>query len=381
MHVLIAPNAFKNSLTATEAADAIAAGLRASRFRGTWATCPVGDGGDGTAELLLRHLGGRRITARARDPLGRVVDAQFMLVDQGRCAIIELAEASGLRRLGDHELEPLRATSMGTGDLMKAALDLGVREIVLCVGGSATVDAGAGILQALGGVFRDAAGVPLVSLPDGLRHAVHFDATRLDSRILPCALTVICDVSNPLVGERGAAAVFGPQKGATAETVPLLESALLQFGRVVQAQTQREICMLARGGAAGGVAAGLYGLLDATLVDGIDYVLQRLDFAAALAHADVVITGEGSIDEQTEDGKGPWGVGQRAREKGAFVIGVAGYVPLVPGQRLRACFDVLLPIGHRAMTLADAMAATAANLSRTASELGNLLALREGAAG
>jgi glycerate kinase len=187
----------------------------------------------------------------------------------------------------------------------------------------------------------------------------------------------LCDVTNTLIGARGAAAVFGPQKGATPAAVLVLEKALARLGDVVFAHTGCDIAALERGGAAGGVAAGLCGVLGARLVNGIDYFLSRIDFDAAVAAADVVITGEGSIDDQTAEGKGPWGVAVRARQRGAFVVGLAGQVPLRAGSALRAGFDVLIPIANCAMSVSDAMASTAENLRRTAYVLGNLLALRQ----
>lgn len=375
MHILIAPNAFKHSLSAVDAAAAIAAGLGASRLSGTWAVCPVGDGGDGTADLVLRARGGERRQARARDPLGRHITCEFVLLDEGRTAVIELAEASGLRRLQTHELDPLRASTAGTGELIKCALDCGVREIILCVGGSATVDGGSGLLQALGVGFLDSAGRPLDSLPGQLSDLAAIDLTHVDPRLGERVLTVLCDVTNPLLGERGAAAIFGPQKGATGEAVGALETALARFSEVVLWHTGQDIAKLPRGGAAGGVAAGLAGLLGARLVGGTDYVLQLIDFDAALEGADLVITGEGAIDDQTIDGKAPWGVALRARARGAFVVGMAGRVPLVTSPELRAGFDALLAIGDGVTTMQVALGRTADNLRRTALELGNLLAL------
>ena len=378
MHVLIAPNAFKNSLGAADAALAIADGLRASRFAGTWSLFPVGDGGDGTAELLLRHLGGSRVSALAHDPLGREVDCHFAVLEAGRCAVIELAEASGLRRMQVHELDPLRATSRGTGELIKCALERGVREIILCVGGSATVDGGTGLLQALGVRFLDALGATIEILPEQLTRLAQIEMSHVDRRLAECELTVLCDVANPLVGPRGAAAIFGPQKGATPAAVCALEAGLAHFGEVVRRHTGTDIAGAAGGGAAGGAAAGLHGLLEAELVGGIDYVLRRIGFDAALAGADLVITGEGAIDEQTIEGKAPWGVALRARARGARVVGLAGSVPLAASPELRRGFDALLPIGNGVMTLADALERTADNLRRTACELGNLLALGAG---
>jgi glycerate kinase len=376
MHILIAPNAFKNSLSAADAADAIAQGLAASRFSGTWTLCPVGDGGDGTAELLARQGHGVRVPARVRDPLGREIDAHFALCDDGRTAVVELADASGLKLLAEHELDPLRASTFGTGELIAHALNRGAQEIVVCIGGSATIDGGSGLLRALGVEFQDSEGGVLVT-PESLVRLSHIDTSKAHPGIAACRFTVVCDVANPLLGARGAAAIFGPQKGASGAAVEHLERALARLREVVLSQTGKDIAHVAHGGAAGGVAAGLFGLVDAELIDGIDYVLNRIGFDAALGPADLVVTGEGSIDEQTAEGKGPWGVAVRARRRGVFVVGMAGQVPRIPSAGLGEAFDVLIAIGHRAMPLAEAMSATADNLTRSARELGNLLALGE----
>jgi glycerate kinase len=376
MHILIAPNAFKHSLSATDAANAIARGLASSRFSGTWAVCPVGDGGDGTADLLARHWQGARVPQRVRDPLGREIEAHVALCDAGRTAVIELADASGLRLLGGDELDPLRASTFGTGELIALALDRGVHEIVLCLGGSATVDGGSGLLRALGFEFRDSRGGLLVT-PESLSGLHRIDASHAHAGIAACRFTVVCDVANPLLGDRGAAAIFGPQKGASGAAVRQLERALARLAEVVLSQTGNDIAHVAHGGAAGGVAAGLFGLVNAELVDGIDYVLARIGFDAALGPADLVITGEGSIDEQTAEGKGPWGVAMRARGRGLFVVGLAGRIPRIPSAGLAAAFDALIPIGHGAATLAEALSSTADDLERSARELGNLLALGE----
>ena len=376
MHILIAPNAFKHGLTAAAAALEIARGLESSAFDGTCTQCPVADGGDGTAELLLRHCGGTLVTADAHDPLARPMVAHFGVIDSGRTALLDLADTSGLRLLSGHELNPLRTTTFGTGEVMRQALDHGVQEIILGVGGSATVDGGIGILQALGVRFLDTAGNSLEGLPESLVALSAIDVSALDPRLVACRITILCDVANPLLGPLGAASVYGPQKGAAPPAVRSLEAGLANLRAVAHAQTGRDMGTVPRGGAAGGVAAGLWCVLGANLVDGIDDFLQRVEFDRALQEADVVITGEGRIDEQTAHGKGPWGVAQRARAHGAFVIGLAGEVPLVPSPTLRAGFDVLMAIGNRAMSVTEAIECTGENLRRTASDLGNLLAWR-----
>ena len=376
MHILIAPNAFKHGLTATQAAHEIERGLRSSAFTGSCIQCPVGDGGDGTAELLLRHFHGETVAAAAKDPLGRDMVAHFGLIDAGRTAVLDLADTSGLRLLSDNELDPLRTTTFGTGLVIRQALDRGVQEIILGVGGSATVDGGVGLLTALGARFLNARGEALSALPQSLDQLAAIDLTAVDARLASRRLTILCDVTNPLLGPEGAASIYGPQKGAAPDAVRVLEAGLARLRAVTFQQTGLDIGAQARGGAAGGVAAGLWGLLGAHLVHGIDDFLRRVEFDRALQGVDVVITGEGRIDEQTAQGKGPWGVAQRARAHGAFVVGLAGEVPLVASPALRAGFDVLSAIGNRIMTASEAIACTADNLCRTACDIGNLLAFR-----
>ena len=374
MHVLIAPNAFKNSLSATEAAQAIQRGLPPTF---TTECFPIGDGGDGTGDLLIERLGGQRITAQARDPFGRPISTYWGLADNGHTAIIEMANASGLRLLDRNELDPLKASSIGTGELILAALDRNVDRIILGMGGSATVDGGTGILQALGVKFLNANGQSLKNLPGNLTDLEVIDMEGLDPRLRKVELTVLCDVANPLTGPQGAAAVFGPQKGASEQAVQHLDACLGQLARVIHSQTGRALSSLPRAGTAGGAAGGLYGILEARLVSGIDYFLEITGFETALDRCDWVITGEGSIDEQTLQGKAPHGVATRAKKKNKPVIALAGKVPLHEIPELKEYFDVLLPISHAPVDLPTALRNTADDLHRTAAQLGNLITASE----
>lgn len=376
MHILIAPNAFKNSLDAVAAAEAIRNGLRQSKLKCTCECFPVGDGGDGTAILLIQKCGGTIIPAEVHDPLGRKIRAAFGLIDNGNTAVIEMADASGLRLLRHEEFDPLHATTFGTGELIRCALDRGVNKIIIGIGGSATVDGATGILQALGVRFLNAGGKILSNLPEDLADLESIDLSGLDQRISRCALTVLCDVENSLLGEEGAAKVFGPQKGATGPAIKKLEAALAKLRDVLFRQTGKDLAVIKHGGAAGGVAAGLQGFLNATLVKGIDYFLDITGFEDALQKTDLVITGEGSIDEQTLRGKGPFGVALRAREKNVPVIGLAGRVALEADAPLRQYFIQLLAIGHAPVEMDKAMQNTAEDLQRTAMELGNQLAVK-----
>jgi len=376
VHILIAPNAFKNSLDATAAAEAIREGLNQSKLKCTCECFPVGDGGDGTATLLIQKCGGTIVPAEVHDPLGRKIRAAFGLIDNGETAVIEMADASGLRLLRCDEFDPLHATTFGTGELIKCALDKGVNKIIIGIGGSATVDGATGILQALGIRFLDAGGKILSNLPEELADLESIDLSGLDQRISRCALIVLCDVENSLLGEQGAAKVFGPQKGATGPVVKKLEAALAKLRDVIFRQTGKDLAAIKHGGAAGGVAAGLQGFLNATLVNGIDHFLDITGFEDALQKADLVITGEGGIDEQTMRGKGPFGVALRARGKNIPVIGLAGRVALEADAPLRQYFAQLLAIGHSSVELDKALQNTAQDLQRTAMELGNRLAVK-----
>ncbi|HEY4108507.1 glycerate kinase [Puia sp.] len=407
MHILIAPNAYKNSLTAAEAADAIHAGLQESSLDCHCECFPIADGGDGTGSLLLKRSKGISIDVSVQDPLGRPITAPFGWIDPSTSpvseqptaisepptAIIELADASGLRLLQTGEANALRASTTGTGQLLKAALDKGARRIILCIGGSATVDGGIGILSALGARFLDSSDNPLPPIPEKLPELKRIDLSGLHPSLFDAAtgsatrtgmaadagtrIIVLCDVDNTLLGPAGSAAVFGPQKGAsTPEMVRQLDTALSHLRDIVLDTTGKDMASVRYGGAAGGTAAGLYALLNAQLVNGADFFLQYTGFDASLEKAGLVITGEGSIDEQTLQGKGPFAVAKKARRYKIPVIGLAGKLPPEPSPELMEYFDALLPIGHAPQSLEEALLNTAADLRQTATTLGDLLALR-----
>ena len=377
MHLLISPNAFKHSLNAEEAALAIQQGLMQSKLQCECECFPIGDGGDGTGELIIRKCGGEFVNAATHDALGRKINASFGLIDEGRTAVIEMANASGIRLLQPDELDPLHATSFGTGEQIKAALDKDAKKIIIGMGGSATVDGGCGILKALGVRFLNAAKQELQELPASLTELASIDVSGLDERILDCEVIVLCDVDNILLGDQGSATIFGPQKGASVDDVKKLDSALGKLAEVALQQTGNDMSAIKYGGTAGGAAAGLYAFLNAQLVNGIDHFLDLTGFDTALDKTDLVITGEGSIDEQTLQGKGPFGVAYRAKLKGVPVIGLAGKVPIVRNKNLQKYFNVLLPIAHQPSDLATALACTAGNLIRTSAELGNIFAMQK----
>ena len=376
MHILIAPNAFKNSLDALAVAEAIGNGLQQSKLNCSIEYFPIGDGGDGTAELIVQKHNGTIINAEVHDALGRKINASFGLIDEDNTAVIELADASGIRLLQPHELNPLHATTYGTGELIKNALDKRVSRIIICIGGSATVDGGTGILQALGIHFLNNKNEILKELPESLINLAAINLSGLDKRILNCELIILCDVENKLLGENGAAKIFGPQKGATKEDVQKLEDGLTKFRDIALHETGKDMAAIKHGGAAGGVAAALSVFCNAKLVNGIDYFLTINSFDDALQKADLIITGEGSIDAQTLAGKGPYGVALRAKEKNIPVIGIAGKVPLTTDIELQKYFDVLLSINNEPFEIATAIKNTKDNLARTAKTIGDLLAMQ-----
>lgn len=375
MHILIAPNAFKNALSASDVSEYIREGLTKSKLKFTSIVFPVADGGDGTGALLIEKANAQLIDVIARDPLGRKISASFGLTDDGT-AIIELADTCGLRLIKSNDLKPLVASTRGAGEMIKMALDKNAKRILLCIGGSCTTDAGSGILQTLGIRFLDKNRNELQSMPENLLQLESIDGSMLDLRIKETELILLCDVQNTLLGERGAAIVFGPQKGADKNDVEKLEACLARLRDVALNHTGKDMAALQHGGAAGGVAAGLAVFLNAHLVNGSDYFLDCTHFDEALQNADLVITGEGSIDEQTLQGKAPFGVALRAKKKNIPVIGFAGKVPLAPDGKMQEYFDILLSINNEPAEMEIALRNTSVNLIRTAKALGDLLALR-----
>jgi glycerate 2-kinase len=373
MKILIAPNAFKNSLTATEAAEAIRCGILQSGLNCSIQCLPVGDGGDGTASLITHFFAGVFYETVAYDPAWRQIKTTIGFIEEGQTAVIEMADISGLKLLDPKELDPLYATSFGCGELLRAAMDQGVRRIILAIGGSATVDGGCGILQALGIRFMDKQGNDLIHLPVDLSYLDGIDLSGIDKRIWNTELIVLCDVGTRLLGEKGAAAMFGPQKGASPEDVVRLENALQKLRDVSLRHTGIDMDVLTYGGAAGGTAATLHIFLKAKLVSGIEYFLDITGFDEVLKQTSLVITGEGSIDYQTVEGKAPFGVARRAKKYHIPVVGLAGQLPLEPDARLMDHFDVLMTIGHQPEELPAAILHTAKNLEQTARQLGNMI--------
>lgn len=363
--IIIAPNAFKNSLDATAAASALAEGIRELDANAELHCFPVGDGGDGTAALLIDRLQAERIVVPACDPLGRPLETVLGWLPASQTAIVEMADASGIRRLKPSEYNPLQANSAGTGMQIAAALRLGAKRLLLGVGGSATVDGGLGLLSALGFRFLEQSGKPIES-PEALVQLDAIDSSSLLPGLAALEWTVLCDVDNPLLGASGAVAVFGPQKGANPTMVNQLEASLKRLSEVMSRKTGRNSSDLPHSGAAGGVAASLSSLLNAHLVNGIDYFLEITRFEQWLGGADYVLTGEGSIDAQTLGGKAPVGVARMAKRQNLPVIVFAGKIADADDPLMKKYFDRLIAINPPEMPLEEALRSARQQLKRAA---------------
>ena len=363
--VLIAPDSFKGSLTSVEVARALADGWRRARPDDEILLCPLADGGEGTLAAIEAAGGWRRQTTTVRDPLGRSIQATWLLSEDGRRAAVEMAEASGLSRLTTDERDCVAATSVGTGDLLRAALDAGVSSIVLGIGGSATTDGGAGLLTGLGATAsRDPAAV---------------DLGDLDPRLGRVELQVACDVSNPLLGAFGAAPVYGPQKGASPSDVATLDASLARYADALDAAAGRNERLTPGAGAAGGVGYALLSIQGRfrsfALRPGVDLVMDATDFDARLARAHLVITGEGRIDAQTAFGKTALGVARRGQAAGVPCIAVGGGVEVEGIEALAAVGAVAVPVAERPQSVEAAMTAGAAPVERCGERIARLVGL------
>lgn len=370
MEIIIAPGAFKHSLTAHQAASAIATGLDRARLGAHLHVCPIADGGNGTLDAYLLNRG-KRVNVTTFDPLMRSIEAAYGLIDD--TAVIEMALASGLELVQRHELDALRATTYGTGVLLNAALDAGAKRMIVGLGGSATIDGGAGCLQALGIRLLDEQGNDVPPGGGNLNQVRTIDISRLDPRWREVEVIIASDVDNPALGERGAAAVFAPQKGASPEEVPLLEANLRHFFTLVYEQLGVDVRDVPGGGAAGAFAAGLMAFLNGKIRSGIDLILEHVGFDDLLATADLVITGEGRMDEQTIGGKGPIGVARRAHERGVKTVALVGGLEADDVLLHEAGVWAVLPIVDRPMPLDEALKRAPELLEWAATRLGYLL--------
>jgi len=375
LRILVAPDSFGGALDSVAVAGAIATGWHRARPEDTVIRAPMADGGEGTLAAVAAALGDRAVrrSVAAHDALGRPISADYLLLDDGRVAFVEMAGASGLAQLTVEERTPASArvaSTGGTGELVRSALDAGVKRLILGLGGSATNDGGSGMLAALGVRFLDMNGGELRPGGAALAELIVIDPTHLDPRLAQVEVVVASDVTNPLTGPAGAAATYGPQKGADADAVADLDAALGIYGVAIQAATGREVADLPGAGAAGGTGAALLGFTNATLRPGVEVVAEMIGLTAALEDAHLVITGEGRADEQTLAGKAAMGVAQLAGGRGTPVVLLCG--TLGPGSEaleVSGLFHLVQPVADRPMTLAEAMADTERLLTNAAERL------------
>ena len=375
MKVILAPDSFKGSLTAAEAADAMAVGVRQARPDAEIVLLPLADGGEGTVEALIRATGGQRRPAVVTGPLGERLEAAFgLLGPDSETAVVEMAVAAGLLLVPADRRDPRGTTTYGVGELLQAAVGTGVAQIIIGLGGSATNDGGAGAMQALGVRFLDEAGrsLPVPITGGDLARLARIDAAGL--RWPAVELVIASDVTNPLLGPSGASAVYGPQKGADTAIVAELEAALTNYAAVIQRDLGKDVADLPGGGAAGGLGAGLMAFLDARMQSGIELILDAAGLDGKAAGADWLLTGEGRIDAQTLQGKTISGVLHRCRRLGLPVIAFGGSVDAAAGEQLAAQgLRAAFPIVSGPMPLEQAMRDGGALLTQAVARVLRLL--------
>ncbi|HCO8216446.1 TPA: glycerate kinase [Escherichia fergusonii] len=366
MKIVIAPDSYKESLNAFVVATAIEQGFREIWPDADYVKLPVADGGEGTVEAMVEATSGHIVHVDVTGPLGQQVSAFYGLSGDERTAFIEMAAASGLELVPVNKRNPLITTSWGTGELIRHALDAGVEHIIIGIGGSATNDGGAGMVQALGAKLLDAQGQQIAQGGAALELLAKIDISQLDPRLASCRIEVACDVTNPLTGEEGASVIFGPQKGATPEMIARLDNALSHYAQIIASDLGLEVSELAGGGAAGGMGVALYAFCGAQLRRGIEIVTDALNLDECVADADLVITGEGRIDSQTIHGKVPVGVAKIAKRYHKPVIGIAGSLTADVGVVHQHGLDAVFSVIYSVCSLDDALENAAENVRLTA---------------
>lgn len=375
MKIVIAPDSYKESLSALEVAMQIELGFKEIFPHAEYVKVPMADGGEGTVQAMVEATQGRRVEVTVTSPLGQSIPSFYALTGDGRTAMIEMAAASGLALVPSEQRNPEVTTSYGTGELIKAALDAGARHLILGIGGSATNDGGAGMLQALGVHLLDATGQELPRGGAPLALLARIDASGLDTRLAECMVEVACDVDNPLTGERGASAIFGPQKGATPAMVQTLDVNLKHFAQIILRDAGVDVDQVAGAGAAGGMGAAMMAFLKGQLRPGCEIIAKAVRLEDAVRDATLVITGEGRIDHQTIFGKTPFGVATVAKKHGKPVIGIAGCLGhnahIVHNHGIGAITSVL----SRPCNIQEAIAEAEHNVRNTARNVAAILAM------
>ncbi|WP_077214342.1 glycerate kinase [Bacillus dakarensis] len=373
MKIVIAPDSFKESLTALEVAVSIENGFKRVFPDSEYIKVPMADGGEGTVQSLVDATDGKIINKIVKGPLGEPVNAFFGLLGDGKTAVIEMAAASGLHLVPKDKRNPLKTTTRGTGELIAACLDYGVNHIIIGIGGSATNDGGAGMAKALGVRFLNKEGKEIGEGGGSLADLHSIDISSIDSRLKDTKIEVACDVDNPLTGEKGASAIFGPQKGATPEMVVQLDQNLEHYAGIIKRDLGRDIMIVPGSGAAGGLGGGLLAFLPAELKRGVDIVISATNLLQLVKDADLVITGEGKIDSQTIYGKTPIGVAKTAKTFGVPVIGVAGNVSRDSSIVYQHGIDALFSVVPGVTDLEDALQNAEENVENTAFNIASVL--------
>ena len=375
MKIIIAPDSYKESLTAMEVATAIEAGFRQVMPDAEYIKLPMADGGEGTVQSLVDASNGSIIEHQVTGPLGEQVPAFFGIMGDGKTAVIEMAAASGLHLVSPDLRNPMLTTSYGTGELILAALDHGVDHIIVGIGGSATNDGGIGMAQALGVQLLDNKGQALGFGGQALAQLASIDITTVDPRLAHIKLEVACDVDNPLCGKKGASHIFGPQKGATPAMVAELDQHLAHYAAIIKRDLAIDVKDMAGAGAAGGMGAALLGLFNAQLRSGIEIVIDAVHLGDIIKDADLVITGEGRIDSQTIHGKTPIGVARTAKKYHKPVIGIAGCLSQDCGVVYDHGIDAVFSVVPAAMSLEHAFNNAAVNVELTARNIAAIYCL------
>ncbi|MDR7078221.1 glycerate kinase [Neobacillus niacini] len=376
MKFVLAPDSFKESMSAKKAALAMEKGIRTVYPEAECVIVPMADGGEGTVESLVSMTNGEIIKTEVIGPLGEKVIAEYGLLGEGQTAVIEMASASGIEIIKQEDRNPLVTTTFGTGELIKHALDKGVTRILIGIGGSATNDGGVGMLQALGVSFKDQNGQELSFGGGALKHLSTIDLSGLDKRIAHVKIDVACDVNNPLIGENGASAIFGPQKGATAEVVEQLDQNLAHYAEIIKSDLGKDIAQKEGAGAAGGLGAGLMAFLNANLKKGVELVIEYTGLEERMAGADYVFTGEGSIDGQTLFGKTPFGVASIAKKYSIPVIAFAGRIGNGVEPLYENGFTSIVGILKGVSSLDEALKSGEANLTFAAENICRVMKMR-----
>ncbi|WP_129710153.1 glycerate kinase [Priestia megaterium] len=375
MKIVIAPDSFKESLTALNVCEAVEKGIRTHFPNAEISKVPMADGGEGTVQSLVDATGGEIIQTRVTGPLGKAVEAFYGIHGGGKTAVIEMAAASGLHHVPVDKRNPLITTTRGTGELILKALDHKVKHIIIGIGGSATNDGGAGMAKALGAKLLDANGTEMKEGGGSLDQLASIDLTNLDSRLAEVKVEVACDVDNPLTGETGASAVFGPQKGATPDMVKRLDCNLAHYAAVIEKEMNIHIQSVPGAGAAGGLGGGLLAFLSAELKPGVDIVIEATQLERYIKGADLVITGEGRIDGQTIYGKTPIGVAKTAKKHSVPVIAIAGSIGAGSEAVYEHGISALFSVVPGAVDLSEALGKAGENIERTAKNVASVIRL------